>query len=256
MSGVPRHTRVQREGEGLYVGYLYVPGPMRQRVALIAAIILVWLLGASVVIALMMREPGPAVWDTSTQRVWEGTLVMKPYPTLVKGDEALLVVGIGKFGVHDRLRPHDGSRVRLSGFELRREGRRMIELGTEEEAVEALAQDASIHRVVTAEPKAFSASGEIVDGKCFLGAMKPGDGMGHRACAVLCIQGGLPPMLTYDDDGRARFALLVVDGQAALDDQLLGFVAQRVRVRGTIRAWGNLDVLRVDDVGTAITLDD
>ena len=37
--------------------------------------------------------------------------------------------------------------------------------------------------------------GEIVDSKCYLGAMKPGDQKTHKACATLCIRGGIPPVL-------------------------------------------------------------
>ena len=37
--------------------------------------------------------------------------------------------------------------------------------------------------------------GEIVDSKCFLGVMNPGRLTPHRACAIRCISGGVPPVL-------------------------------------------------------------
>jgi len=35
--------------------------------------------------------------------------------------------------------------------------------------------------------------GEIVDSKCFLGVMNPGQLTTHRACAIRCISGGVRP---------------------------------------------------------------
>ena len=42
--------------------------------------------------------------------------------------------------------------------------------------------------------------GEVVDPKCWLGDMKPGDGKAHAACARLCMEGGIPPMLRVRTD--------------------------------------------------------
>ena len=44
--------------------------------------------------------------------------------------------------------------------------------------------------------------GEIVDIKCWLGRMKPGDGRTHRACGQFCIQGGIPPHMGRTRRGR------------------------------------------------------
>lgn len=45
--------------------------------------------------------------------------------------------------------------------------------------------------------------GEIVDSKCYLGVMNPGNLKAHRACAINCIQGGVPPVLLVRDGGGA-----------------------------------------------------
>jgi hypothetical protein len=37
--------------------------------------------------------------------------------------------------------------------------------------------------------------GEIVDTKCFLGVMNPGEGKVPRECAALCLSGGIPRAL-------------------------------------------------------------
>ena len=43
--------------------------------------------------------------------------------------------------------------------------------------------------------------GEICDCKCHLGAMRPGDGLAHKACANLCISSGAPPIFVTQEDG-------------------------------------------------------
>src|SRR5260370_8819960 len=52
--------------------------------------------------------------------------------------------------------------------------------------------------------------GEIVDSKCFLGVMNPGQLTPHRACAIRCISGGVPPvLLVRQKDGPAVYLFLV-----------------------------------------------
>ena len=38
---------------------------------------------------------------------------------------------------------------------------------------------------------AVTLTGEIVDSKCFLGVMNPGNLKPHKACAIRCISGGI-----------------------------------------------------------------
>ena len=64
--------------------------------------------------------------------------------------------------------------------------------------------------------------GEIVDSKCFLGVMTPGQGKTHRACASLCLRGGIPPALFVEDRaGASRLVLLVSPAGDALDPAIV-----------------------------------
>ena len=77
-------------------------------------------------------------------------------------------------------------------------------------------------------------SGEIVDSKCYLGVMKPGEGLTHRACAIRCISGGIPPMLvSADAQGRPVYHLLTDAAGNALARELLPFVGRPVRISGS-----------------------
>jgi hypothetical protein len=99
-------------------------------------------------------------------------------------------------------------------------------------------------------------AGEIVDSKCYLGAMKPGDGKGHKACAVLCISGGIPPMLVSasgsESERTVSYYLLVGASGQPMNARVLPFVAEAVEVSGVVEDWEGLRMLRVDDEPAAL----
>lgn len=251
-----KHTCVTPERDGLYVGYLPAPRSSKRAAILAGTFLLVWIGSMSLVFAAMMRDPGNATWDSGQIRTWEGRIAMTPYPMLIsesEPSEVRLVVAMGKHGVHDRLRAFDGTHVLLEGWRLMRDGRAMIELAPEDNAIIMIEPGTGARPSAYQDPKAFDQTGEIVDGKCYLGAMKPGDGIGHRACAILCIQGGLPPMFAYtDEDKTTRFALLVVDGSTTLPEPVLGLAGRSVRVRGECVQMGTLEVLHANASGITI----
>ena len=84
--------------------------------------------------------------------------------------------------------------------------------------------------------------GEIVDSKCFLGVMKPGTGKLHRACAVRCLSGGIPPALRTAD---GLVLLLRADGRVP-GREILPFVARSVTVTGALERHGDRLVLRME----------
>ncbi|MEM8835506.1 MAG: hypothetical protein AAGD00_06775 [Planctomycetota bacterium] len=235
--------------DDFYVGYLPMPASHR-RLAHVVVPLIMWLLVAVMgVCVLFQRDPGPAVWDLSAEQTWEGTLYAEPYPMLVstseRGVRVQLITGELKNSVHDRIRPLDGQRARLAGFPLERDGRSMIQLSPAEDAIGSLA--GAVDSKPDLRPLAdVELVGEIVDGKCFYGAMKPGNGRAHKACAILCIDAGLPAMfVSTDTAGKATFWLLTFDGRAEFPTGLRELVAEPVRVRGRASMLGDLHVLDV-----------
>ena len=77
--------------------------------------------------------------------------------------------------------------------------------------------------------------GEIVDTKCYLGAMKPGRGKPHRACASLCIRGGIPAaLLVRTKSGERRLVHLLDLQDQPLGREALDWVGDPVEVTGTL----------------------
>lgn len=246
------------EGDEFYVGYLPMPPRHVFYVRLLMPMALWFALGVAAVVSSSQPEPGAGVWNTGRAEVFEGRIDALPYPLLriptarvEQPFQTLLIVETGKFGGGKRALPYDGRIVKLSGWLIERDGRRMIELEPGEGAIQSIelppAESIQLNRPDARVLGHVNLRGEIVDSKCFLGVMKPGEGKTHKECATLCIAGGIPPMLvTRDPAGQRSYYLLANPDGGALDRSLLPYVADPVEVSGTLEQRGDLQVLRID----------
>lgn len=236
----------------IYVGYLPLPAKHARFLRVFAPSALWTLAVLAGVSAWKMRDPGPAVWNTGAVERWTGTVIVEPYPRLVVESEdgrtrSLFVVEQGKFGSRARLSAWDGKRVALTGWLLERDDRRIIELEPGDGAIEAAAGATVLPLAV--ELGEMEVEGEIVDTKCFLGAMKPGDGRAHRACATLCIRNGIPAILFREREEGSHEYFVLTDGEGgSAAGMVLDTVGLPVRVRGVARRVGDIVLLRVESV--------
>jgi hypothetical protein len=77
--------------------------------------------------------------------------------------------------------------------------------------------DAQQNQVVPKRLGEVDLVGEIVDSKCYLGNMNPGNGKVHRDSAVRCLSGGIPPVFaTNDFNGSPAVLLLTGPNQERL----------------------------------------
>ena len=238
--------------EEMYVGYLPVPTKQRSFLRWSVPIILWILCAASFLWARSQHSPGAAVWEDGQPIKLHGVIVSNPYPILfTKGaggeTEAILLVEVGKHGSIHRVAALNGRTATVSGWPLHRDGRRMIELEPTDAAIVADADSSSPALPPPVKPLGpVTPRGEIVDSKCFLGAMKPGEGKTHKECATLCIRGGIPPMfVTRDATGAATYYLLQDPAGGPIDPAIFQFIADPIEVRGEHAAWGRLNILHV-----------
>lgn len=173
-----------------------------------------------------------------------------PYPMLLLPPDArhpqghaLLLAGDGKAGAQIAGLGFSGHAVNVTGALLKR--------GT---------IDMLIVETITASGTAFPPAagpvplgrwqigGEICDGKCSAGAMKPGTGLAHKACANLCIQGGLPPLLVTSEPVDGTHFLLVASetGGPVVPGTWENFVARPVVLEGALERVGDLLVLKAE----------
>ena len=89
--------------------------------------------------------------------------------------------------------------------------------------------------------------GEICDGKCLAGAMQPGRGLAHKACAILCVIGDIPPVFVSTQAIEGSEFLMVgdVDG-GPLSEAAYDYIGQFVEIEAEIERRGDLLVMLVD----------
>jgi hypothetical protein len=87
--------------------------------------------------------------------------------------------------------------------------------------------------------------GEIVDSKCYLGVMNPGQGKVHRDCAARCISGGIPPIF-ITTSGHEQLLLVGLDGRAPGRDALREFIAEPIQIEGQLLETGSTRFLKID----------
>ena len=195
---------------------------------------------------------GPATWDFAITE-HSGILLSHPAPMLLEktsgGGHALrFLVKPEKFGfAREELDRYHLKPVTLQASLLENGPRSMLEV--------TLGSIAFIEEPVPAEappqlpkqPGSLTLRGEIIDSKCYLGAMNPGERKTHRACAIHCLRGGIPAaFLARDLAGREAVLLLTDLAGAPLGPTLLDFVAEPVEATGTLSYAGDLPVFAID----------
>jgi len=238
-----------------YVGYLAVPVGLRIFLVSVAA----GFIGAFAALALSVGaaqdDPGTGsfLWGAGAQTV-TGTVEAKPYPLLhvstgstrIPAGRTILLSNPGKNGVQPRLDQYDGKVVTLRGIALKRGDIDFLQVGGGRAAVKA-------DEAATAElPEKQSLGrwrlkGEICDGKCLAGAMRPGRGLSHRACANLCLIGGIPPVFVSSApvDGQDFFLMADKNG-GPMPKSSLNYVSMFVSIDGEVERRGGLLIFKAD----------
>ncbi len=213
---------------------------------------------APLVLAVSQRMIGASVFEWGTHKTFSGILQAQPYPHLLVSRpgnadglprfSTYYLVAPWKFGLDQKaIAPFDGKSVTLKGTLIYRGNQTMIEV------LPGSIQMTNV-AAATALPEAMPLGkqtlvGEIVDSKCFLGVMNPGQLTPHRACAIRCISGGVPPvLLVRQKDGPAIYLLLVSADGKPVNKRVLDMVAEPLEITGEVERQGELLILRADPV--------
>ena len=184
--------------------------------------------------------------------------MVDPYPVLHRVDpenpgtiESVLLVRQGKYSAEELALPAHGQMASVTGFLISRGGWTMLELSSSENivalgAVQSDEADFLRTNIETISLGEVTLKGEVVDSKCFLGVMKPGEGSVHRACAEVCLLGGMPTMLVVRDqsDNRYGYILTLPDGSSA-SKLLAERAADQLEIHGELMQKGDLLFLRM-----------
>jgi len=222
---------------------------------IVAALFLLALF-APVVLAVSQRMIGASVFEWGTHKTFSGILQTTPYPHLLvprPGNangltrfSTYYLVGPWKFGLNPQaIAMFAGKSVTLKGTLIYRGNQTMIEVLPGSIQATNIAATTGLPQAMPLGKQTLV--GEIVDSKCFLGVMNPGQLVPHRACAIRCISGGVPPvLLVRQKDGQAIYLLLVSADGNAVNKLVLDMVAEPLEITGEVERQGELLILRAD----------
>ncbi|MGI9422801.1 MAG: hypothetical protein ACR2PA_06380, partial [Hyphomicrobiaceae bacterium] len=185
------------EDTPFFVGYLPTPPALKLFLVSIAAGAVGMFAALAFALGTTQDDPGTGSfrYDWRAQTV-TGTIETRPYPMIhvttgskrIAAGSTLTLSGGGKRGVQNRLKSLDGKSATLRGIVLKRGELDALQVGGGAKSIKAV--DTPPITVTSEALGRWRLKGEICDGKCLAGAMRPGRGLAHRACANLCLIGG------------------------------------------------------------------
>lgn len=243
-----------------FVGYLKIPAGLRSFLLIACLMFVCGFAAAAVVIGATQDDPGKAGFrfDYGRQTV-TGIVELNPYPLLrvTKGNEriavghTLMLTGAGKTGIMSRATPFDGKLATASGVILKRGTLDMLQLRGGKAGLKSADGEASTQ---TAQPLGkWRLAGEICDGKCLSGAMQPGRGLAHKACANLCLIGGIPPVFVSSKPVEGSEFMLVASADGGpMSQSVYDKVGQFVELEGELERRGDLLILKIDETSIGL----
>lgn len=187
-----------------------------------------------------------------------------PYPMIIANPGGLpedistdiLLVGFGKFGARSTMDDIQAKHGSLNGHQITIQGtliygdnKTLLELTKGTDSYISKSAQAAIPHEISTQRVDRQMMGEILDPKCYFGAMKPGEGKIHKSCAIRCISGGIPPVFRHDIHGNQSsyeyYLLVGLDGES-INDQILKYIAEEIRITGQSVPYHTWQVLYID----------
>jgi hypothetical protein len=233
-----------------YIGYeSAMPRGIARRVRPIVVGLIAVLIAAASVATWAQRPLPAATFAYGRPQTFTGWLTLEPTPALEVIDAGRTtrywLVGRGKFGAAAVLSAHRDGWVSLEATEIVREHWRMLEIVPA--TVRRLPSNAPPPPQAPVVRTAFHGRGEIVDAKCYLGVMNPGEGAAHRDCATRCLSGGVPLMFAYRDArGESHLALLLSTDGGIPDTQWKRRAGLSTQIDGELLVRGDEEAILVE----------
>src|SRR5271165_1536741 len=236
-----------------YVGYLpKAPTALARFVRRVILVLGLLAVTAALVLVAGQMPFADSAFEFGKVRNFEGVVEARPFPTLLVARPGeigrqdkysrYLLLAPGKHGADDLVAGFDGKHVRLQGQLIYREGGTMVEITPSSIAV---TDTAPTIQETTRDLGTVTVTGEIVDSKCYLGVMNPGQGKVHRDCAARCLSGGIPPIFVTSH-GATQLLLVGPNGNTLGRDALREFVAEPITIRGELLQRGGSGLLQID----------
>lgn len=237
-----------KKKDDFYVGYLDEVAPdtkkLLKRFVIVAIIAL---LGVATVFALTQNKDKNSAFDFDTTTKITGVYHEMPYPMLkIQTSENsfknILLLGFGKSNanpflakIRTEVSQLSGSTLSIEGNLIYYNGKTLLQISDEEKITLVEKSNSSNLPEITTVVANMELEGEVIDPKCYFGVMKPGRGKIHRSCAVLCISGGIPPVLaTTDENNISEYYLITDTNGNPIHKDILPYIGKPSLLTGTI----------------------
>lgn len=237
-----------------FIGFLAIPKGLRLFLALSALVLVGAFTGLGWAIGASQDDPGSAAFRFDYGRQTEvGVVYTEPSPhaIIVRGNKrvpaghTLMFTAGGKFSVLNRAKPLDGKLATLSGVLLKRGDLDMMQVRGGKNGLKPAKGE--VPTFETVQLGRWKLAGEICDGKCLAGAMRPGRGIAHKACANLCLEGDIPPVFVSTQPVEGEEYLMVAGpDDGPMPRELLDLTASFIEVVADIERRGDLLIMRID----------
>ncbi|MEH6633554.1 MAG: hypothetical protein V7776_22285 [Halopseudomonas aestusnigri] len=237
-----------------FVGYFPIPKNLRLFLLTLSITIIAFFAVVGILAGGTQDDPGQGAFrfDYGQQTVI-GVIELTPYPILrvtkgnkrIKKGHTLMLTGNGKLSVQNRAVPLNGKLAVASGVILQRGDLDMLQLRGGENGLKAAA--GGLPELVTVSLGKWRLAGEICDGKCLAGAMRPNRGLAHKACANLCLIGGIPPVFVSSQPIEGEeFLLITGPNGSPLPELAFDYMAQYISVEAEIIRKGDMLIMQID----------
>ncbi len=244
----------QKVADPFFVGYFKkVPSEIRNFALLAGVGVVSWLAMMALLLPLGTIDPGSGRYaDDLRGGTLTGVIDKLPYPILrVPAADglparAILLGGQTKVGAQDRV-ALDTPMIDVRGVFVRRGDIEMLLIGGNG-ATPSAGPLPDFKPAGAKNLGRWRLTGEICDGKCYGGAMKPGRGLAHKACANLCITEGLPPVLVMELPVEGSSVVLLAAGDGGpMPGALLHLTAVPIQLEGRLERRDDLLIFRIDE---------
>ena len=236
-----------------YIGYAKIPSGIKKFLLKFVPLLVIGAVVFGGVLPLIHNQYNSGKF--SAVKDLEGFLIADPVPQLAvprPGDTAsganysrYILSGLAKTAPPAKAMEHAGKWVKLSGAAIFRDNTTLIAtrsaepIDTPDNFPAPPSEGDSLGQ--------FSLKGEILDAKCYMGAMKPGHTKVHRGCAIRCISGGVPPIFITRDRANDPLYLVLADEMGkAVNSRVLDKVGDPVQIKGEVVRYDDLFVLEAD----------
>ena len=216
------------------------------------------IIGLAVVMPHALEPMKDSKFNFAERVVKKGVISTSPVPMLSVLEDGkwvdYLLVSAGKFTAMKTIKEIEDSRgvklqgreIELSATEISYDNKSLLELTDGLESVVSLGETKTLNPDMR-EGGSVDLKGEIVDPKCFFGVMNPARGKLHKSCAIRCLLGGIPAVLSAEKDGVETYYIVLGYKGQSINEELIDIVGEDISLSGQVTIINNWNYLYLSD---------